>query len=182
MPLSQDTGSFQTLACRAEPDALSLSIALRWSWRRSRWASSNRCARARAASATRARKVELKPAAGMQKTSAELATYLTPTDLMATDRIVRDTAIEITRRYALMSTKPAPSSGWWRIPSETRRRGFGSRDIRVMLEAKALNGKCADLNALFVGLLRAAGVPARDVYGIRVAESPRGYRSLKEGR
>ena len=47
-----------------------------------------------------------------------------------------------------------------------------------MLEAKALNGKCADLNALFVGLLRAAGVPARDVYGVRVADSARGYKSL----
>lgn len=37
---------------------------------------------------------------------------------------------------------------------------------------------CADLIALFVGLLRAAGVPARDVYGIRVADSAWGYRSL----
>jgi transglutaminase-like putative cysteine protease len=38
-----------------------------------------------------------------------------------------------------------------------------------MLESKDLGGKCADLNALYVGLARAAGLPARDVYGIRVA-------------
>lgn len=36
----------------------------------------------------------------------------------------------------------------------------------------------ADLNALFVGLVRASGAPARDVYGIRVADSARGYKSL----
>jgi hypothetical protein len=40
------------------------------------------------------------------------------------------------------------------------------------------NGKCADLNALYVGLARAAGLPARDVYGVRVADSKFGYKSL----
>ena len=47
-----------------------------------------------------------------------------------------------------------------------------------MLESKNLGGKCADLNALYVGLARAAGLPARDAYGIRVARSALGYRSL----
>ena len=44
-----------------------------------------------------------------------------------------------------------------------------------------LSGKCADLNALYVGLVRAAGIPARDVYGIRVAPSKFGYKSLGAG-
>ena len=39
-----------------------------------------------------------------------------------------------------------------------------------MLETGNLSGKCADLNALYVGLCRAVGVPARDVYGVRVAD------------
>jgi transglutaminase-like putative cysteine protease len=51
-------------------------------------------------------------------------------------------------------------------------------DIKFMLESGNLSGKCADLNALFVGLLRAAGVPARDVYGVRAADSRRGYKSM----
>ena len=34
-----------------------------------------------------------------------------------------------------------------------------------------LGGKCADINSLFVGLARAAGLPARDFFGIRVADS-----------
>ena len=47
-----------------------------------------------------------------------------------------------------------------------------------MLESGDLGGKCADLNALYVGLARASGLPARDVYGIRVAKSELGYKSL----
>jgi len=46
------------------------------------------------------------------------------------------------------------------------------------LRSGDLGGKCADLNALNVGLLRAAGIPARDVYGIRVAPSRFGYKAL----
>jgi transglutaminase-like putative cysteine protease len=49
------------------------------------------------------------------------------------------------------------------------------------LATRNFGGKCADLNGLFVGLLRAAGVPARDVYGIRVAPSEFGYRTLGAG-
>src|SRR5207237_4631623 len=55
--------------------------------------------------------------------------------------------------------------------------GCGIGDIRGMLETRNLGGKCADLNALFVGLARAAGVPARDLYGIRAADSKE-FKSL----
>jgi transglutaminase-like putative cysteine protease len=61
---------------------------------------------------------------------------------------------------------------------DPKTRGCGVGDIRFMLESKDLGGKCADLNALYVGLARAAGLPARDVYGIRVARSQLGYKSL----
>ncbi len=57
-------------------------------------------------------------------------------------------------------------------------RGCGNGDIRTMIETGNLSGKCADLNALYVGLARAVGLPARDVYGIRVADSRFGYKSL----
>ena len=57
-------------------------------------------------------------------------------------------------------------------------RGCGSGDIKAMLAAEKLGGKCADINGLFVGLVRAAGLPARDLYGLRVASSRFGYKSL----
>ena len=57
-------------------------------------------------------------------------------------------------------------------------RGCGLGNIRFMLETGDLSGKCADLNALYVGLCRSIGIPARDVYGVRVADSRYGYKSL----
>jgi transglutaminase-like putative cysteine protease len=56
--------------------------------------------------------------------------------------------------------------------------GCGIGDIAAMLNSGRLGGKCADINALYVGLVRAAGVPARDIYGIRVAPCKFGYKSL----
>ena len=129
---------------------------------------------------TRDRKVELKPGAGMQATAAEQAIYLKPTELMPTDGIVRDTALDITKRARTDVDKARAVYDW--VVENTERnpktRGCGVGDIKAMLETKSLNGKCADLNALFVALMRASGVPARDVYGIRVADSARGYKSL----
>lgn len=129
---------------------------------------------------TRDRKVELQPGAGMQATAAELRTYLKPTELMPTDGIVRKTALEVTRGARTDVAKARAIYDW--VIENTERdpttRGCGAGDIEAMLETGSLSGKCADLNALFVGLARAAGVPARDVYGIRVADSARGYKSL----
>ena len=56
--------------------------------------------------------------------------------------------------------------------------GCGIGDVRSMLTSKNFGGKCADLNAHYVGLSRAAGLPARHVYGLRVAQSARGFKSL----
>ncbi len=50
-----------------------------------------------------------------------------------------------------------------------------------MIRTGNLNGKCADLNALYVGLTRSVGLPARDVYGIRVMPSEFGFKALGAG-
>jgi transglutaminase-like putative cysteine protease len=57
-------------------------------------------------------------------------------------------------------------------------RGCGIGDVAAMLQTGNLGGKCADLNALYVALARAAGLPARDIYGIRVGPSKFDYKSL----
>jgi transglutaminase-like putative cysteine protease len=61
---------------------------------------------------------------------------------------------------------------------DPKTRGCGLGDIRTMLETGNLSGKCADLNTLFVGMCRSVGIAARDIYGVRVADSRFGYRSL----
>ena len=106
--------------------------------------------------------------------------FLRPTKLLPTDGIVETTAGEITAGKKTDLEKARVIYEW--IVENTFRnpktRGCGTGDIRYMLENKDLGGKCADLNALYVGLARAAGLPARDVYGIRVAKSELGYKSL----
>jgi len=106
--------------------------------------------------------------------------FLRSTKLMPTDGIVKQTAEEITTGKKTDLEKARAIYEW--IVDNTFRnpktRGCGNGDIRYMLEAKDMGGKCADLNALYVGLARASGIPARDVYGIRVAKSELGYKSL----
>jgi len=108
------------------------------------------------------------------------AHFLKPTRLIPTDGIVKTKANAITKGAGTDFEKARAIYDW--IVDNTFRdpkvRGCGTGDIRFMLESGNLNGKCADLNALFVGLCRASGIPARDVYGLRVAPSARGPRSL----
>jgi transglutaminase-like putative cysteine protease len=110
----------------------------------------------------------------------ELEHFLRPTKLLPTDGVVRTTAIEVTKG-AKTDEEKARAIYEWVVENTFRNpktRGCGLGDIRFMLETKDLGGKCADLNALFVGLARAVGLPAREVYGIRIAKSNLGYKSL----
>jgi transglutaminase-like putative cysteine protease len=111
---------------------------------------------------------------------SSFARFLRATKYIPIDGIVKKTADAITRGAGTDIEKARAIYGW--IVENTFRdpkvRGCGVGDIRFMLESNNLGGKCADLNALFVGLARAAGVPARDVYGLRVAKSAQGFRSL----
>jgi len=115
-----------------------------------------------------------------KESRAELEHFLRPTKLLPTDGIVKATASEITKG-AKTDVEKARATYEWIVDNTFRNpktRGCGIGDIRFMLESGDLGGKCADLNALYVGLARAAGLPARAVYGIRVAKSQMGYKSL----
>jgi transglutaminase-like putative cysteine protease len=125
--------------------------------------------------------VDLSTSGGAPKAErAELEHFLRPTKLLPTNGIVKAAATEITSG-AKTDLDKARAIYEWIVDNTFRNpktRGCGIGDIRFMLESMDLGGKCADLNALYVGLARAAGLPARDVYGIRVAKSDLGYKSL----
>ncbi|NMG75679.1 transglutaminase-like domain-containing protein [Aromatoleum diolicum] len=131
--------------------------------------------------ATRDRAVDLsRPGPVRQLAADERTLYTRATVLLPTDGIVRDTASEIVRG-ATSDVDKARAIYEWIVANTFRNpktRGCGLGDIRTMLETGDLSGKCADLNALYVGLARSVGVPARDVYGVRVADSRYGYKSL----
>lgn len=129
---------------------------------------------------TRDRAVDWNRAAPVREEAATLAYWLRPTALIPTDGIVRKTAMAAIQGASSDEQKVRRIYDWvvgnaWREPTV---RGCGEGDIRAMLETGNLGGKCADLNALFVGLCRSVGVPARDVYGLRVAPSAFGYKEL----
>ncbi|KMK68798.1 transglutaminase-like domain-containing protein [Puniceibacterium sp. IMCC21224] len=133
---------------------------------------------------TQNRRVDLSSPGTAPALSAEDRALLTaPTDLIPTDGIVRDTAEQIVAG-AKSDVEKARRIYDWVVESTERNpetRGCGLGDIASMLTMGDLTGKCADLNTLYVGLARAAGLPARDVYGLRVAPSAFGYKSLGAG-
>jgi len=135
--------------------------------------------------ATRDRAVDLPRPNPLVKllAAADTAFFTAPTELIPTDGIVRKTALGIVKG-ARSDVDKARAIYEWVVDNtfrDPKTKGCGVGDIKAMLETEHLGGKCADLNALFVGLARSVGVPARDVYGIRVAPSTLGYRSLGVG-
>ena len=130
--------------------------------------------------ATRDRVVDLgRPGTAGAEDPAVLRKYVQPTTLIPTDGIVLETSQQIVKGQTTEVAKARAIYEW--IVDNTFRdpkvKGCGLGDIKTMLETRYLGGKCADLNALYVGLARAAGLPARDVYGVRCADSAE-FKSL----
>jgi transglutaminase-like putative cysteine protease len=110
---------------------------------------------------------------------AERQFWVAPTESAPTDGIVRTTVEHIVAGRTDPRERLRAIYDWvvdttWRNPDTP---GCGLGDIKAMLESGNFGGKCVDINGLMVGLARAAGIPARDVYGVRVADS-RLYPSL----
>src|ERR1700733_7418601 len=129
----------------------------------------------------RDRAVDLsKPGRVEALSAAERKLYLGASDLIPTTGIVKETADKITKS-AKTDLEKARAIYQWVVENtfrDAKVRGCGIGDIAAMLKTGNMGGKCADINALYVGLARAAGLPARDVYGLRVAPSRFGYKSL----
>jgi transglutaminase-like putative cysteine protease len=129
---------------------------------------------------TRDRAVDLSaPGTAAPEDKALLQKYLAGTKFITTDGIVRKQALEVTKG-ATTDVAKAKAIYEWIVENtfrDPKTRGCGLGDIKVLLETGYLGGKCADLNALFVGMARSVGVPARDIYGVRVADSAE-YKSL----
>jgi len=132
---------------------------------------------------TRDRDIDWSKKSAPAANTGDLALNLKPTALIPTDGIVAATASKAVAGKTTDVDKSRALYDW--VVNNTYReptvRGCGVGDIKGMLETGNMGGKCADLNALFVGLCRASGIPARDIYGIRVAKSAFGYKELGAG-
>ena len=129
---------------------------------------------------TRSRAVDWQRPQAANEDAGTLRAWTAPTELITTDGIVLATAREAIGNAKSDEEQVRRIYDW--VVSHTYRepkvRGCGVGDIKTMLEFGNLGGKCGDINGLFVGLCRSIGIPARDVYGIRLVPSAFGYREL----
>lgn len=111
-----------------------------------------------------------------QQTSAEVdprdfELYLAPTSLGPVTGAVKELADKITEGKTGVLEKARAIYDWtvdntFRDP-ETR--GCGLGDVTSLL--KRPGGKCADISSIYIALARAAGVPTREILGLRSGKS-----------
>ena len=104
---------------------------------------------------------------------ADYAQYLAPTKFAPIDGDVWLLAAKITSGKRSVLEKARAIYDWtcentFRDP---KTKGCGAGDVCALL--KNPGGKCADIHSVFVALARAAGVPAREVFGIRMGKKER---------
>ncbi|MCH1918259.1 transglutaminase domain-containing protein [Shewanella sp. A3A] len=103
----------------------------------------------------------------------EVQRFLQATAHIPTDGIVKKTADKIVGDETNPLKKAHKIYLW---VSENMERdnsvvGCGQGDVRAILESGKLAGKCTDTNSVFVALARAAGLPAREMFGIRLGQA-----------
>lgn len=100
----------------------------------------------------------------------EIREYLKSTHFIPTDGKVKEIASSITNDKQSISEK-ARAVYQWVVENTVRDpsvRGCGTGEIEVVLARRG--GKCADISTVFVSIARAAGVPAREVFGLRLGK------------
>ena len=103
----------------------------------------------------------------------EIQLYLKATKHIPTDGKVAEKTAELTKGMSDRFEKVKAIYDWvtevtFRDPAVI---GCGVGDAGKMMESGYFGGKCTDVSSLFVAFLRAAGVPAREVFGIRTGKS-----------
>ena len=101
---------------------------------------------------------------------ADYAEFLAPTSIGPTDGAVKELADKIVAGKTTVLERAKAIYDWtvenmYRDP-ETR--GCGKGDVCYLLIRPG--GKCTDISSVFVALCRAAGVPAREVFGLRLGK------------
>lgn len=105
---------------------------------------------------------------------AEFRPYLEGSPSLPLTPKVRERALVVTKGKKTVLAKARAIYDWivenmYRDPNV---KGCGFGEVERLLEARG--GKCADIHSVFVALARAAGVPAREVFGIRMPKGKSG--------
>ena len=101
---------------------------------------------------------------------SDYADYLQPTSLGPVDGEVKKLADKITRGKST-NLKKAKAIYDWTVENMYRdpnTKGCGLGDVCKLLRQPG--GKCTDISSVFIALCRASGVPAREVFGLRLGK------------
>lgn len=103
---------------------------------------------------------------------ADYADYLKPTSLGPIDGEVKRLADKITNGKKTVLEKAKAIYDWccenmYRDPATV---GCGKGDVCALLQKPG--GKCTDISSVYIALCRAAGVPAREVFSVRLGKKP----------
>ena len=103
---------------------------------------------------------------------ADYEKYLKPTSLSPIDGEVKKLADTITKGKKTVLKKAKAIYDWicenmYRDPKTI---GCGKGDVCQLLERPG--GKCTDISSVFIALARASGVPAREVFSVRLGKKP----------
>ena len=102
----------------------------------------------------------------------EIKEYLKGSQFMPTDGKIKEIALKIIKGKKNIKDKAKAVYDW--VVENTFRdpdvKGCGTGDVERILAEKS--GKCADISGVYVALARAAGVPAREVWGLRLGKKP----------
>jgi transglutaminase-like putative cysteine protease len=119
------------------------------------------------------RQADLSKATASAKYPKEVAKYLKPTAHIPTSGKVKELALKITAS-AKTPLEKAKAIYLWVTENMYRDNsvvGCGVGDAGKAIEQNIMGGKCTDISSVYVALLRSAGVPAREVFGIRLGSS-----------
>ncbi len=101
------------------------------------------------------------------------AQWLAPTSLGPITGQVAELASKITGSKKTVLAKAKAIYDWTceNMYRDPKTKGCGKGDVCALLAVPG--GKCTDIHSVFVALCRAAGVPAREIFGVRLGKKAR---------
>ena len=100
----------------------------------------------------------------------ETQLFLKATEMMPLDGIVKETAEKIVGSETNPLKQARLIYEWVTANMERDNSviGCGIGDVKTILTTGKLSGKCTDISSVFVALVRSVGIPAREMFGIRL--------------
>lgn len=113
----------------------------------------------------------------------EQALYLQARPHVPVDGIVADIAQNITRGINEPLKKAKAIYEWLCAHAERNANqvGCGLGNVKEALLDQHICGRCVDISSVFVALMRAAGIPAREVFGVRLGPSTHAQKLGRTG-